>query len=443
MTIESNDPAQPVVTAEQLPAENTAVVSEPLSPTTSKERIQAIDILRGLALFGILGANIRGFSGPAQVYFEPQHYWPGFADRIAQAFVDAFIQGKFITIFAFLFGVGFTVQMTRAKERGAKFTSVYIRRLLVLAAIGLAHGLLVWFGDILLPYALLGFALLLFGNRKDKTVLIWAIVTYLVPLLLMTVMYVGSALADKPMPAPKPPTAEKLQTLTETFANGSFAEVQAQRMKDAVGSNWGFAPFFGWQLLGLFLFGMLAYRRKFFEPSAESLARYRKWMIIALAVGVVGNVTAVTLRWMFSIPMMPPTGAGVALMYLQTVATPALSFGYATAVILLVQNPLWRARLSRFGAIGRTALSNYLLQSIVGTLLFYGYGLGFFGTGPALLLIPAVLIYAAQAVIAPWWVARFQFGPAEWLWRSLTYMKAQPMIRSAAAPQPPAAQRAA
>src|SRR5215210_7814132 len=132
------------------------MTTEPLVPVAPAERVESIDILRGLALFGILAANIRGFAAPAAVYFAPHLFFHAFPDKLAQAFIDAFVQGKFITIFAFLFGVGFAVQLERADARGARFTWTYVRRMLILFCFGLVHGLLIWFGDILLVYALTG-----------------------------------------------------------------------------------------------------------------------------------------------------------------------------------------------------------------------------------------------------------------------------------------------
>jgi uncharacterized protein len=434
MTIDANDPeVTPAMEPLAVPA---TVMSEPLAPTTLAERVEAIDILRGLALFGILGANIRAFSGPPLVYFTPHLFWPGFSDRLAQSFVDAFIQGKFITIFAFLFGVGFTVQLTRAQERGAKFGSVYTRRLIAMIGIGLVHGLCIWFGDILVPYALIGFALFFFAKRKDKTILTWAVIAYLVPVAMMTLMFIGSRASGKPMKMPVP-TSAQIQKEASIYAHGSFAEVQPQRVKDALTHNYNYTPFFGWQLLGLFLFGMLAWRKRFFFPTAENLPKYRQWMVIGLTLGSIINIAIVATRWIFNVPMMPPTPLGSVLMIIGTVGTPLLSLGYACAVIVLVQDAGWRARLQRFGAIGRTALSNYLFQSIVGTLLFFGYGVGLAGIGPAMLFIPLILIYAFQAWVSPIWLRHFRFGPAEWLWRTLTYGKLQPMVRRPE-PLPPA-----
>lgn len=424
MTVEES--GSPLSVSEPVPP----VPPAPLAPTSTSERILAIDILRGLALFGILAANIRGFAGPAVAYFQPHLFWPSFADRLGQAFIDTFIQGKFITIFAFLFGVGFTVQLTRAAARGSKFGWLYSKRLLVLLGFGLIHGLLIWFGDILLPYALIGFLLFFFRNRKDRTIAVWATILYLVPLLLMTAISVVISLTEKPIPMPPPPTTASLQREAAIFADGTWGQIQAQRMKDVVSHNWGYLPFFGTQVLALFLLGVIAWRRGLLTPAPEQLPRYRQVMMWALPLGVLLNASAVAIRWIFDVPMMPPTPMLAVIMAIQTIGTPMLSLGYVTAVIVLCHSERWRKLLARFGAIGQTALSNYLLQSIIGTLLFYSYGLGLFGTmGPALLLIPTVVIYALQAMVAPWWVSRFQFGPAEWLWRSLTYGKLQPFVR--------------
>ena len=402
---------------------------EPLRPVATSERVDTIDILRGLALFGILAANIRGFAGPALTYFTPHLFWPAFHDRLAQAFIDTFVQGKFITIFAFLFGVGFAVQFERAGERGTKFGWTYSRRLAVLLLFGLVHGLLIWFGDILLVYALDGFLLLMFRKRTDTTLKIWAAIALLLMPLLMTVMFIASQAGAKmpDLPTPKP---EVIAREADIYENGSFAELQTQRAGDAVKHNWGFFPFFGWHVLGVFLIGILAWRRRVFHPTPESLPKYRKAMWWGFAIGVTGNVTATVLRWMSDPPPIPTTPVAYAIVVLGTFATPALSLGYICLVILICQRETVRAKLRSFDAIGRTALTNYLLQSIIGTLIFYSYGFRLLGdVGPAVLLPLTFVIFAVQLAASRWWLERFRFGPVEWLWRRLTYGGPLPMRR--------------
>jgi uncharacterized protein len=247
---------------------------EPLRPVAPSERVETIDALRGLALFGILAANLRAMAGPALTYMQAHLFWPSFHDRLAQAFVDTFIQGKFITIFAFLFGVGFAVQFDRATERSGKFAATYARRLFVLVLFGLIHGLLIWYGDILLTYALDGFILMLFRKRQNKTVTIWAVILLLLMPLLMVLMFIGSQ-AGAEMPKMPQPTPAEISKVANTFTNGSWAEIAKQRATDAVTHNWNYFPVFGIHLLGVFLLGVLAWRKRFFHPSPESLPLYR------------------------------------------------------------------------------------------------------------------------------------------------------------------------
>jgi uncharacterized protein len=407
---------------------------EPLRPVSSSERVDSIDILRGLALFGILAANMRGFAGPALTYFTPHLFWPAFHDRLAQAFIDTFIQGKFITIFAFLFGVGFAMQFERAEGRGALFGRTYARRLGVLALFGLIHGLLIWFGDILLVYALDGFLLLLFRKRADKTLKIWAAIALLFMPVLMTAMFIAAQAGAK-MPQPPGAKPEVIAREADIYENGSFAELEKQRASDAVKHNWGFFPFFGWHILGLFLVGTLAWRKRVFHPSPESLPKYKAAMWWGFAIGITGNVAATTIKWMFKLPPMPTTPIAYAFSIIGAIATPALSIGYICLVILICQSEAMRAKLRAFAAIGRTALTNYLLQSIVGTLIFYSYGLGLLGdVGPAVLLPMTFVIFAIQLAISPWWLERYRYGPVEWLWRRLTYGGPLPMRRTSLSP---------
>ena len=406
--------------------------AEPLAPVAANERNETIDILRGMALFGILAANMRGFAGPALAYFNPAIFWTLTHDRIAQAFVDTFIQGKFITLFAFLFGVGFAVQLERSTSRAGKFGLTYARRLFILLLFGLIHGLLIWWGDILLVYALTGFLLLLFRKRKNKTLLVWAIVAFCVPLLLMTAAFTASRMGHAPKGPPQP-TQQELNKSVQTFANGSWKEIEVARAHDAFMYNWRFTFIFFIHVLALFLFGALSWRKGLFTPSPESLPRYRRMMWIGLIVGIAANLTISIVRWKFQIPQMPTTPLAAMVGLLSMFGVPMLSIGYLCFVILMCQNEATRARLRRFGAVGRTALTNYLLQSVIGTLIFYHYGLGLFGrVGPAILFALTIVIYALQVVASQWWLERYRYGPVEWVWRSLTYGRRLPLSRDTA-----------
>jgi uncharacterized protein len=223
---------------------------------------------------------------------------------------------------------------------------------------------------------------------------------------------------------------EEIARQMDVFATGSSQEIHEQRVTDAVTNNWNFMPIFAFQLLGLFLMGVLAWRHGLFTPKPETIPRYRKWMIAGLAIGLTGNVAGTVIRWVHEPPMFPPNPMMLLVGVIQAFSVVPLSAGYVLAIILLCRSEVWHRRLGVFGAVGRTALSNYLLQSVLGTLVFYSYGLGLFGKfGPAPLLMATFVIFAIQVVASNWWLARFRFGPVEWLWRSLTYGRLQAMRR--------------
>src|SRR6202140_4065166 len=230
-----------------------------VGPVSLSERIVFIDVLRGMALFGILAANMRAFFAPLDCYDHIGILFHGRADVLAQVFVDAFIQGKFISIFSFLFGMGFAIQMSRAEARGARFMGFYPRRLLALALFGLVHGLLIWAGDVLLTYALSGAILLLFRKRQQKTLLWWAGSLFALPI-------VGSAIFlcvyfsrfHRPWMDPKPPDVNKLYAVIQIYAHGTVRQILVQNWvewKRELPTN-----LFAIYAAALFLLGMWVWR---------------------------------------------------------------------------------------------------------------------------------------------------------------------------------------
>src|SRR5277367_5419765 len=191
--------------------------SQRVGPVSLSERILFIDILRGMALFGILAANMRAFVAPLDAYGDIGVLFHSRADVLAQAFIDLFFQGKFISIFSFLFGLGFAIQLSRAETRGVRFLSFYPRRLLALALFGIIHGIFIWAGDILLTYAFSGAILLLFRNRQQKTLLWWAGSLFALPIVGSTVfltLYLRGF--RRPWMEPKPPDVNKLYPIIHT-----------------------------------------------------------------------------------------------------------------------------------------------------------------------------------------------------------------------------------
>ena len=390
-------------------------------PVTASERILFIDILRGMALFGILAANMRGFNAPDSVYGNIKVLFHGRADMIAQAFIDIFIQGKFVTLFSFLFGLGFAVQFSRAEARGAKFMSFYPRRLAALALFGAIHGILIWWGDILLSCALAGAMLLFFRNRQQRTLVWWAGGIFTVPILITTGIYIAALFGKGPAAKiPKPPDMSKIQSIIDIYSHGGARAILHE--------NWvvwkGDLPVLGFSIYALFLFlcGLWVYRSGIIERLDDYKPVLTKVAAWCLPIGIAGNtfVTLVSLRP----PRVsgPPTVLGFFAGAFNLPFAHILSAGYAAGLAVLFTSAAWRKRLTPFAAVGRMALTNYLTESIVCTVFFYSYTTGLYGrVGPAVDLIPTVLLYGAQVVFSNWWLTRYRFGPMEWLWRGLTY----------------------
>ncbi len=398
------------------------------SPVPAEERIQAIDMLRGFALIGILTANMRGFNSPAPVYFDLRLMWTGAGDRIAQAIVDCLVSGKFITLFAFLFGLGFAVQLTRAQARGTGFTGFYSRRLLALAVFGAAHSFLLWWGDILLPYAVTGFLLLMFRNRTQKTVALWAQALYWLPVIFMLAMVIATLFGVK-IPGPPKATPETLQKTVAIYSQGAWLEIFRERAREWASLNVGFL-FFLPRILSLFLFGLWVWRRGIFQDLPAHLPLLRRVLRWGLALGLAGNLAVTAIQEIWHPNMMVPSLAGVGLWLASSIGVPALSAFYASAVILLFQKETWRRILMAFSFVGRMALTNYLLQTVLCTTLYYIHGFGLYGKiGPLVGLIPTAIIYAMQVPFSAWWLARYRYGPMEWLWRLVTYGAAPAMTR--------------
>jgi uncharacterized protein len=405
-----------------------------MQPVSPAERIEVLDALRGAALFGIIAANMRGFNGPLAAYFDHTLMWTDTTSRVAQAFVDLFIQGKFITLFSFMFGIGFAIQMERADRRGVSSRVFYVRRLAVLLLFGILHFVLVWWGDILAPYALLGFVLLLFRNRSQKALWRWSAGLYAYPVLLSGVMLVLHS-AGVQIPAPPPTTPEELQRIIGVYAGGSYADIVAQNVRELPFMAFGLVFFYP-RVLGLFLFGLWVWREGLVRDLPVRMDLLRRCQKHGLWVGLTFNALAVAVNEIYHPNPIAPSVWGLLVGFSLSIGIPAGSLFYASTLALLWQRVEWRARLRPFAAVGRMALSNYLLQSLVCTTLYYSWGGGFYGrVGPLLGLVPTVAIYSAQVASSVWWLRRFSSGPMEWLWRRLTYGRLTPVARAATVTQ--------
>lgn len=407
-----------------------------LTPLQPSERIQIVDVLRGFALLGILLVNMDLFARPGFAVMLPLEATASGIERVAHWLVRFLAEGKFYSLFSFLFGLGFAMQLVRGEERGAPVGWTYVRRLLVLFAIGLIHAYLIWTGDILTLYALLGFVLILFRRAKPRTLLIWAVILILLPVLFMGLGVIGIELGRQSSPqaaAEINRTFEQqrasyladIERAYRVYAQGNFIEITQQRAYEVTSFLLTSSIFLAPSVLGMFLVGLYFGRRRIFQNLDAHIAGFRKLLWWGLVVGVIGNLIYATL--IPSLARNEPSAPLFIAMLGQAIGAPMLCLFYVSALVLLYRSPRWQQRLDWLAPAGRLALTNYLSQSIICTLIFYGYGLGWFGrVDRATGIVLAIVIYIIQVLVSAWWVKRFRYGPVEWLWRSLTYLRLQP-----------------
>ncbi|MBI2957191.1 MAG: DUF418 domain-containing protein [Acidobacteria bacterium] len=422
------------------------IVTGPVPPA---ERIETLDILRGFAIFAILIVN---WTTDLLWDVEPAAGWAGLADKATFWLVWLLLDEKSWPIFAFLFGLGFAIQMERLEAKGVSIGKVYSRRLLVLFVIGAAHFILTE-RDILFMYAILGFLLLPMRKWSGRALLLTALICVLVPWTRNTVEgWQQQRRLENPETAAQV-TRELAQQRAENVsrwaehdrieATGSFGQIvsiRAQVWFEQV-SSW--KSYIGW--LGdpfpPFLLGLYIGRRRILHRVAAHRHLIRRLMVWSLAIGLIG-LAAVTFLLLGGYPMFrerfvmePGFLSRQLLRLLERFGSPALGLFYIGAIALVLQRPTWQRRLRLLAPVGRMALTNYLLHSVVFVLLFFGYGLRFYGQvgtfGGLLLTFPVII---GEIYLSRWWLQRFRFGPVEWLWRTLTYGKLQPMRLSPAAP---------
>lgn len=370
------------------------------APIPPPERILDLDILRGIALFGILAANLHDFEGPLAIPDNP----------IAQTLLDILINTKFITLFSFMFGIGFAVQMSRAGRKGVTFLSFYPRRLLSLALFGLIHGILIWPGDILLTYAILGALLLLFRNLSQKAVLYWAGGIVAAQVVCLSCLQVAAMLGTPAAEGPDLPPIDPHRSILQFLLDNWHSWVTR------LGGILIALP-----LLSVFLLGLWVWRSGVVEHLDDYRPALKRVCAVCLPLGLVLN-TASTLLW----DLRPDAVSTDWFCSVLGVVFPTiLSAGYASGLALLLRSDAWKRRLKPFAAVGRMALTDYLMQSIICTAFFFFTGL-YGKLGPVRDLLATVVIFSVQVAFSNWWLTRHPYGPMEWLWRRMTYGAAPP-----------------
>ena len=392
-------------------------------PVAGDARLEDLDILRGFALLGVLLMNLHfWFRGPVERYALAAHPFPGAANAVTDLLTMVVFNEKSVTLFAFLFGAGLTMQLERAQARGRAFGPYAARRLSALLAFGLLHVALLWVGDILYYYAICGALLLPFLRRSAASTLRWGLVLTFLPLA------AGLLLAQAPSPSDlaawRTEMAAAAQASLQAYGQGSWAAAAGFRIHQflrTAGELAGFVPY----TLGLFLLGSAAWKRGVLrEPGAH--LRLLRGLVVggALALAATAGLTA----WALARGRFGQLYLGGGPAFLMLLVTPPLALGYAAGLLLLLRRPGARRWLRILAPMGRMALTNYLLQSLAMTWFFNGYGLGLYGKiGPfAGTLLLGGAFYLLQIAVSAWWLARFRFGPLEWIWRCLTYAARQP-----------------
>ena len=388
-------------------------------------RIEVIDVLRGFTLFGIILVHFteQYFAGaPPETH--AQFTMHGLPDQIVNSLIGIFIQGKFFMIFSFLFGLSFFIQLNKSDGSRA-FLLRFTWRLVVLFLIGFVHHLN-YRGDILTIYAILGLGLLVSYKLPDKILLIVAL---LLVLDLPSVVTRTIAALD---PGSKGPSffnleQKPLEIYYDTIKSGSYVAILKANFYE-FNTKMGFQVESGriYITMGLFLLGLYAGRKNIFQDIAlfKRLIRYSLWTLLGCVLFLVAFFGGTQLA---GIELTQPVqwlvgGAGM------DIFNAALATIYVGLIVSLFQKDRWKKRLMNFYSAGRMGLTTYLMQTLIGTLIFFSFGLGLLGDlGAASCAAIGILVFILQIIFSNYWLQYFHYGPVEWLWRSLTYLKVQPL----------------
>lgn len=403
-----------------------------LTPVAASERVELIDVLRGFALMGILVVNFWGSSGDAANRL----------DKVVSDVLDIAVSSSFYPLFSFLFGLGFAMQLHRARSRGTSAADLYLRRMLALFLIGSFHAVVIWSGDVLVHYAVLGLLLIPLHRLRDRW--LWPIVA--LPLVLglwgpevraFTASLSGANAAETTLlrEMADGDHTRVLNNITQRYeADATAQRVEAFGAAVAVrweqyGSriNWLFSRnFFLSHILAFFVLGLIVGRRGILQDAS----RHTRGLAVVAAGGLAACVAGTLVAYV--VEPENPVLERLGWLGNDYGATAFYIAGLALAVTSL---PRVAAFLRPLAAVGRVGLTNYLMQSTVMTLLFSRYGLGLENPSTALwLLINITFFLGVQIPLSHWWIGRFRFGPAEWVWRSMTYGERQPMRLPAPAP---------
>lgn len=386
-------------------------------PTTSKQRIDTLDILRGVSLLGILLVNMFAFSTPLP-HIDLKTWFTVPIDKEYQKALDIFVQGSFYPLFSMLFGYGLAMQYSKATRLGDSFYKFGVKRLVVLFVIGMLHAFFIWWGDILMTYAFCGLVLLTLIRLKPGFLLAIGLIFYMGINGLLALLTGLASIADpSSTDSAQFIDIESMESALKAYGAGSWTDAFMQRLTDL---SLQFSPFM-W-LMALFtilpymLIGAAASKWKLVE---KAKSKYVLWGILAVVMVPLGI-------YLKSLPFT--LNRNYFLDYIQTYfGGPILALGYASIIVLVCCIPYATIILSPIAKAGRMSMTVYITQSIICTLIFYNFGLGLYGkVGVDTATWMAVGIYVIQLIFATIWFMFFKQGPIEAVWKRITYGKYMP-----------------
>jgi uncharacterized protein len=401
------------------------------APVGESSRIVSLDVLRGVAVLGILAMNIQSFSMIGSAYMNPTAYGDLTGGNYWVWYVSALLaNARFITIFSMLFGAGIVLMTSRAEAATGRSAGVHYRRMGWLIIFGLLHAHLLWYGDILYTYGMCGLVAYLFRRLPPWLLIALGLVALCVSSGVMALFGLSMPSWDEAMIADFQrdwlPPPEVVQAELDAYRGGWLTQMALRVPAALFFQTFLLVTLIGWQTGGLMLIGMALYKTGFFS-AARSTGLYVATAVLGAGIGLP------VIAW--GIHQHEAHEWGVKYSFflgsLYTFwAAPLVSLAYASLVMLLCRSSATTVVTRPLSAVGRMALSNYLIQTIVCTTIFYGHGFGLFGQVERTGQLGIVLaVWAAQLVYSPIWLRFFRFGPFEWLWRSLAYWRLQPMRR--------------
>jgi len=389
---------------------------------------------------GILAMNIVAFAMPDPAYINPRAYGTeSEIDLASWAFNFVFIDGKMRGLFSFLFGASMLLVIERARANGESEARVHFSRMLWLLLFGYLHFYFIWYGDILTGYATLGMVAWFFRNRPERTLLKWGTILIGVQFALFAFFAMSFAQAEAVATAPgaSPETVKQWAEMSEAFAipsstelarslsiyRGDWLGLSVDKLTNRTTEPLFMLSMFGWETLAYLLLGMALLKNGFFAGHWDD-ARYRRVMMRGFGIAIPAYTLIAYMVWLsdFAVPRLMLAMAATVLF------RPLMVVAIAALVILATRRGGWL--IARIAATGRAAFTNYLGTSIIMTTLFYGYGAGWFGSlSRAELWLVVLPMWALMLAWSKPWLDRFQYGPFEWLWRSLARWKLQPFVK--------------